>query len=51
MQVAVRDVSSIPGWGRPPEEGVATTPEFLPGEPPWTEESGGPQSVGSQSRS
>ena len=25
-----------------------TTPVFLPGEFPWTEESGGPQSIGSQ---
>ena len=41
------DLGSIPGLGRswrawPP------TPVFLPGECPWTEESGGLQSMGSQ---
>ena len=28
------------------EEGMATTPVFLPGESPWTEEPGGLQSMG-----
>ena len=32
----------------PLEEGMATTPVFLPGESPWTEEPGGIQSMGSQ---
>ena len=35
-------------WEDPLEEGMATTPVFLPGESPWTEEPGGLQSVGSQ---
>ena len=30
------------------EEGIATTPVFLPGEPQWTEELSGLQSMGSQ---
>ena len=30
------------------EEGMATTPVFLPGESPWTEEPGGLQSMGLQ---
>ena len=29
------------GQKDPLEEGMATTPVFLPGEPPWTEEPGG----------
>ena len=29
----IRDIGSIPGLGRPLEEGMATTPVFLPGEP------------------
>ena len=41
------------GWEDPLEEGMATqywqsTPVFLPGESPWTEEPGGLQSMGSQ---
>ena len=36
------------GWENPLEEGMATSPVFLPGESPWTEEPGGPQSMGSQ---
>ena len=36
------------GWEDPLEEGMATTPVFLPGESPWTEESGGLQSMGLQ---
>ena len=35
------------GWEDPLEEGIVT-PVFLPGESPWTEESGGLQSMGSQ---
>ena len=34
------DASSILGWGDPLEEGMATTPVFLPGKP-WAEELGG----------
>ena len=29
----IRDVGSIPGSGRSPEEGMANIPVFLPGEP------------------
>ena len=36
------------GWEDPLEEGMATTPVFLPGESLWTEEPGRLQSVGSQ---
>ena len=36
------------GWEDPLEEGMATTPVFLPGEFPWTEVPGGLQSIGSQ---
>ena len=36
------------GWEDPLEEGMATTPVFLPGEFPCTEEPGGLQSIGSQ---
>ena len=32
----------------PLEESVATSPAFLPGESPWTEEPGGLQSIGLQ---
>ena len=35
-------------WEDPLEEGMATTPVFLPGESLWTEEPGRLQSVGSQ---
>jgi len=35
------------GGEDPPEEEVATTPVFLPGKFPWTEEPGGLQSMGS----
>ena len=41
----IRDMGSIPGWGRSPWQ---STPVFFPGEPPWTEELGGLQSIGSQ---
>ena len=36
------------GQEDPLEEGMATTPVFLPGGSPWTEEPGGLQSTGSQ---
>ena len=44
----IRDVGSIPGWGRSPGEGTAIHPVFLPGESPWTEEPGGLQFIGLQ---
>ena len=37
-----RDVGSVPGSGRSPGGG------HVPGESPWTEEPGGPQSLGAQ---
>ena len=38
------------GWEDPLEKEMATayTPELLPGKPPWTEEPGGLESMGSQ---
>ena len=36
------------GWEDPPEEGMATPPVFLPGEPSWTEKPGGLQFMGLQ---
>ena len=40
------DLGSIPGFQDPLEEGMATHSRFLPGESPWTEESGGLHSIG-----
>ena len=45
----VGDSGSIPGLGRPLEEGMATHSSILAWRIPWTEESGGLQSIGSQS--
>ena len=36
------------GWEDPRRKAWQPTPIFLPGESPWTEEAGGPQSIGSQ---
>ena len=36
------------GWEDPPEEGIATHSSILAWRIPWTEKSGGPQSMGSQ---
>ena len=41
----IRDVGSIPGLGRFPEEGVATHSSILVWRIPWTEEPGGFQSI------
>ena len=41
----IRDVGSIPGLGRFPEEGVATHSSILVWRIPWTEEPGGLQSI------
>ena len=38
------------GWEEPLEKEMATHPVFLPGESPWTENPGGLQSTGLQSR-
>ena len=43
------DFRSIPGLGSIPwRKACQSTPVFLPGESPWTEEPGGLQSMGSQ---
>ena len=44
----VTDVGSIPGWGRPLEEGMATHASILAWRIPRTEEPGGLQSMGLQ---
>ena len=43
----IREASSIPGWGRSPG-GQASHSSILAWRIPWTGESGGPQSMGSQ---
>ena len=45
----IRVVGSIPGLGRPLEEGMATHASILAWRIPWTEEPGGLRSTGSQS--
>ena len=42
------DTGSIPGWGRSPEECMATHSSILAWRIPWTEEPGGLQSIGLQ---
>ena len=44
------DLASIPGLGRSPGEGNSNPTSILAFEIPWTEEPGGLQSMGSQSR-
>ena len=45
------DLDSIPGLGRSPGgRAWQSTPTFLPGQSPWTEEPGGLQSIGFQSQ-
>ena len=48
MQVDVRDVGSVSELRRSPEEGRAGHSSILAWRIPWTEESGRPQSMGSQ---
>ena len=43
-----RDVGSIPGLERSPEEGMATHSSILAWRIPWTEVPGGLQSIGLQ---
>ena len=43
----IRDMGSIPGSGRSPEEGMATHSSILAWRIPWTEETGWLQSMGS----
>ena len=42
------DAGSIPGWEDPMEKGMATYSSILAWRIPWTEESGGLQSMGLQ---
>ena len=42
----IRDVGSIPGWGRSLEEGMVTNSRILAWRILWTEEPGGLQSIG-----
>ena len=44
----VGDLGLIPGWGRYPREGTSTHSRILAWRIPWTEESGGLQSIVSQ---
>ena len=44
----IREVGSIPGLGRSPEEGMATHSNILAWRIPWTEEPGRLQSTGLQ---
>ena len=44
----IKDVSSIPGFGRSPGEGPATHSSILAWRIPWTEEPGRLQSIGLQ---
>ena len=44
----VRDTGLIPGWERPPEEGMATHSSIPAWRIPWTDEPGRVQSLGSQ---
>ena len=44
----IRDVGSIPGWGRPLEKEMDTHPSILGWKIPWTEEPGWLQSMGLQ---
>ena len=46
----VRDASSIPGWGRSPGGGYGNHSSILAWRIPWTEEPGGPQSIGLHSQ-
>ena len=45
-----RGTGSVPGWRRSLGEGCGNLLHFLAWEIPWTEESGGLQSMGSQRR-
>ena len=46
----IRDVGLIPGLEDPLKEEMATHSNILAWEIPWTEETGGQHSIGSQSR-
>ena len=44
----LKDVGTIPGWGRSPEEGMAIHSSILAWKIPWAEEPGGLESIASQ---
>ena len=44
----IRNMGSIPGWGRPLEKEMATHSSILAWRILWTDELGGLQSIGSQ---
>ena len=44
----IRDMGSIPGAGRSPEEGMSTHSSILAWRIPWTEKPGGLPSIGSR---
>ena len=44
----VRDAGPIPGWGRCPAGGIGNHSSIPVQKIPWTEQSGGLQSMGSQ---
>ena len=48
LPVNVGDTGSIPGWEDLLEKGMATHSSILAWRIPWTEEPGGPQSLGLQ---
>ena len=48
LPVSAGDSGSIPGLGRPPAEGNGKPLQYMAWEIPWTEEPGGPQSMGLQ---
>ena len=49
QKIQERQVQSL-GWEDSLEQEMATTPVFVPGKFPWTEEPGGLQSTGPQSQ-
>ena len=50
VQEKHKSLVQFPGWGDPLEEEMATHSSILAWRIPWTEEPGGLQSTGSQSR-
>ena len=44
----LKDVGTIPGWGRSPEEGMAIHSNILAWKISWAEQPGGIESIGSQ---
>ena len=48
MPASAGDVGSVPGSGRSPEAGSVNPLQYSCWKIPWTEEPGGPQSMGLQ---